>query len=331
MVRNRNLSWMAVGLIAALVTGCGGSGGTSGTATDGSGFSGEIVRVGRQNSSGTYEYFREAVLGKDREFKLGSSDQSGSKDVVEVVAKTPSAIGYSGMGYASDGVKMLAVSKDGGAPVAPSKEAAVDKSYPLGRALYLYSVGEPQGCIKHFLAWCQSPEGQSIVEDMGYVSIGSTPMTDDAPPPAGEIKMLGSDTLVNVAQRWAEVYTQKYPNVNVQASGGGSGVGINQLMEGTIDIATSSREMKDEERGKIAAKGAGEVLETTIGLDALAIYVNKSNPLNSITIAQLAEIFCDDGEITDWSQLGSKKQVATDIQVNEPEGQRKSFSFGQLL
>ena len=200
----------------------------------------------------------------------------------------------------------LALSKDGNAPVKPTKDAAMDGSYPLARALYLYTVGEPNANIKHFLAWAQSAEGQAIVEEMGYVPIEAVPMTDDAAPPDGDVKMLGSDTLVNVAQRWAEVYTGKYPNVNVQASGGGSGVGINQLIEGTIDIATASREMKDKERGKIAEKGLGDVVETTIGRDALAVYVNKGNPHDTISIKTLAEIFGEDGEITDWSQVGSE-------------------------
>ncbi|MCA9150378.1 MAG: substrate-binding domain-containing protein [Planctomycetales bacterium] len=306
MIRKLNFKTIAAGLLLALAAGCGGGSGGSGAPAGDGGFSGEIVRVGRQNSSGTYDYFREAVLGEGREFKLGSSDQSGSKEVVQVVATTPTAIGYSGMGYATPDVKMLALSKDGNAPVKPTKEAAMDGSYPLARALYLYTVGEPNANIKHFLAWAQSAEGQAIVEEMGYVPIEAVPMTDDAAPPDGDVKMLGSDTLVNVAQRWAEVYTGKYPNVNVQASGGGSGVGINQLIEGTIDIATASREMKDKERGKIAEKGLGDVVETTIGRDALAVYVNKGNPHDTISIKTLAEIFGEDGEITDWSQVGSE-------------------------
>ena len=61
----------------------------------------EIIRVSRQSNSGTYAYFREAILGKGRDFKLGSRDMQGSKDVVELVSKTPGAIGYSGMGYAT--------------------------------------------------------------------------------------------------------------------------------------------------------------------------------------------------------------------------------------
>lgn len=132
-----------------------------------------IVRVGRQNSSGTYVYFREAVLGAKREYKLGSIDQSGSKDVVALVGRTPCAIGYSGMAYATPEVKALPVSKKKGEPaVAPTNETAMNKSYPLARALYLYSPGEPKPHIKEFLDWVLSPEGQQIVTSIGYVPVG---------------------------------------------------------------------------------------------------------------------------------------------------------------
>ena len=132
-----------------------------------------IVRVGRQNSSGTYVYFREAVLGTKREFKLGSIDQSGSKDVVALVGRTPCAIGYSGMAYATPEVKALPVSKKKGeSAVAPTNETAMNKTYPLARALYLYSPGEPKPHIKEFLDWVLSPEGQQIVSSIGYVSVG---------------------------------------------------------------------------------------------------------------------------------------------------------------
>ena len=129
-----------------------------------------IVRVGRQNSSGTYVYFREAVLGAQREYKLGSIDQSGSKDVVVLVGRTPCAIGYSGMAYITPEVKALTVSKKKGEPaVAASKETAMNKTYPLARALYFYSPGEPKPQVKEFLDWVLSPEGQQIVSGVGFV------------------------------------------------------------------------------------------------------------------------------------------------------------------
>ena len=104
----------------------------------------DIIRVSRQNNSGTYVYFREAVLGKAREYKQGSIDQSGSKDVVTLVGRTPCAIGYSGMAYATPDVKTITLSKKKGAPaIAPTTATAMDKTYPLARALYLYTRGEP--------------------------------------------------------------------------------------------------------------------------------------------------------------------------------------------
>ena len=130
----------------------------------------EIVRIGRQNSSGTYTYFREVVLGKKRDFKLGSVDRSGSKDVVALVSRTPLAIGYSGMGYQTPDVKVLAVSRRKGEPgVRPTVQNACNRSYPLTRALQIYTVGEPRGAVAEYLGWIYSPTGQQIVVELGYV------------------------------------------------------------------------------------------------------------------------------------------------------------------
>jgi phosphate transport system substrate-binding protein len=135
---------------------------------------GEIARVGRQNSSGTYAYFREAVLGKGRDYKPGAIGASGSKDVVDLVAKTPGAIGYSGMGYAAPGVKMLRISpRKGAAAVAPTLENAKKQQggYPITRPLLIYTAGAPAGQLKAFLDWILSKEGQQVVLELGYVSL----------------------------------------------------------------------------------------------------------------------------------------------------------------
>jgi phosphate transport system substrate-binding protein len=132
----------------------------------------EITRVSRQNNSGTYAYFREHVLGKKRDFKQGSIDQSGSKDVVALVSKTPCAIGYSGMGYKTDDVKWLKVSKKKGEmAIGPSIETAVSGTYPISRPLFIYTPGEPSGAVKDFIEWCNGPEGQKIVKDVGFVPL----------------------------------------------------------------------------------------------------------------------------------------------------------------
>jgi len=129
----------------------------------------EMILVSRQNNSGTYAYFRKAVLGKKRDYKLGTRDMHGSKDVVDLVEKTPCAIGYSGLAYANDHVKMACISKEtGGACTAPSVKTASDRSYPIARPLYMYTNGEPKGEIKAYLDWIMSDVGQCIITKKGY-------------------------------------------------------------------------------------------------------------------------------------------------------------------
>ncbi len=133
-----------------------------------------IIRISRQSNSGTYFYFREALLGENRDFRIGSLDLHGSKDVVEVIGRTPCAIGYSGMGYATSHVKMLAIATDENAPYyAPTLENVLTKSYPIARPLYMYSLGEPTGEIKAYLDWILSVEGQKIVQKLGFVPVES--------------------------------------------------------------------------------------------------------------------------------------------------------------
>ena len=131
-----------------------------------------IIRVSRQSNSGTYEFVRDHVLGKGRDFKLGSRDMQGSKDVVDLVAHTPCAIGYSGIGYGNEQVKSVCIAEKAGAPcIAPTLEAARTRSYPLSRPLFMYTLGEAEGPLAAYLEWIRSPEGQRIVADTGFVPL----------------------------------------------------------------------------------------------------------------------------------------------------------------
>jgi len=131
----------------------------------------EIVRVSRQSSSGTYEFFREHVLQK-KDFKLGSRDMNGSKECVELIGNTKTAIGYSGMGYATPAVKMLRLSTKPGEPsVEPSVANTLNHTYALARPLLVYTLGEPQGEVKRYIDWILSGPGQKIVEENGYVPV----------------------------------------------------------------------------------------------------------------------------------------------------------------
>ncbi len=129
----------------------------------------EIVIVSRQNNSGTYAYFREAVLGKEREFRLGTRDMHGSKDVVDLVEKTPCAIGYSGLAYATSHVKLMCVApNDSTACTVPSVESASDRSYAIARPLMMYTSGEPTGKVGEYMDWIKSDAGQCIILAKGY-------------------------------------------------------------------------------------------------------------------------------------------------------------------
>jgi phosphate transport system substrate-binding protein len=99
-------------------------------------------------------------------------DMNGSKEVVELVGKTPGAIGYSGLGYATPAVKVLKVSrKKGEPPITPSVATVLDKSYPISRPMFMYTPGEPSGAVKKYLDWIHAEAGQKIVEHTGYVPL----------------------------------------------------------------------------------------------------------------------------------------------------------------
>ena len=130
----------------------------------------KIIRVSRQSNSGTYQYFREAILGKKKDLKLGSMDLNGSRESIDLVEKTPCAIGYSGMGYLSKHIKAVCISKTADAKcIFPTLETAMDKSYPISRELYMYTSGEPTAEVKTYMTWTQSDEAKKITINSGYV------------------------------------------------------------------------------------------------------------------------------------------------------------------
>jgi len=132
----------------------------------------EIVVVSRQNNSGTYAYFKSAVLGKGGKYRQGTLDMHGSKDVVDLVEKTPCAIGYSGLAYATDHVKLACIAQSGPDDcVSPSPATASNKTYPIARPLFMYTNGEPRGHIKTYMDWVMSDVGQCIITAKGYAPL----------------------------------------------------------------------------------------------------------------------------------------------------------------
>jgi len=115
---------------------------------------------------------------------------------------------------------------------------------------------------------------------------------------SGTLQVNGSTTVAPVAQAWAEKFHELHPNVDVVVTGTGSGDGIAALINGTTDIAMASRKMKDKERDKID----GTPKEFVVGRDGLAVIVHPSNPVDSLSMAQIKDIFT--GKITNWKDVG---------------------------
>lgn len=113
-------------------------------------------------------------------------------------------------------------------------------------------------------------------------------------------KIKGSDTVLPVSQEGAEVYMKLNPNARVTVTGGGSGVGISALMDGTTDIAMASRSIKFNEKMKISRSGK-QLREAVVAYDALAVIVNPNNPITHLTREQLEAIFR--GKVTNWNQV----------------------------
>lgn len=129
-----------------------------------------IILYGRENSSGTYAYFKEYVL-KNEDYAEATQTLPGTAAVVNAVANDRFGIGYGGIAY-EKGVKAIAVKKDDKTPgVVPSTETVINGTYPISRELYWFFNGTPAGELKNILNWALSAEGQKIAQETDYVPL----------------------------------------------------------------------------------------------------------------------------------------------------------------
>jgi phosphate transport system substrate-binding protein len=130
------------------------------------GADGKIVVISRDTSSGTYEVWEEKVLNKERVFP-GALLQASSGAVIQAISKNKNAIGYDGIGYINETVKPVSINSIKGTP-----ETALDGSFPVSRALYVFTNGWPKGDILNFINFVINPEkGQKYVEEAGFVRL----------------------------------------------------------------------------------------------------------------------------------------------------------------
>lgn len=121
-----------------------------------------------------------------------------------------------------------------------------------------------------------------------------------------KITVKGSDTMVILAQRWAEKYMVAHPDVVIQVTGGGSGVGISALINGATDICNASRPMKPSEFDKLKQRYGTRGVEIKSALDGLSVYVNSGCPVQELSLGQLKDIYT--GKITNWKDIGGPNE-----------------------
>jgi phosphate transport system substrate-binding protein len=130
---------------------------------------------------------------------------------------------------------------------------------------------------------------------LGFIGFAFTPAPE-------RITVKGSDTMVILAQKWAEVYMKSNSNVAIQVTGGGSGVGISALINGATDIANASRKMKPTEMDKLKDRYNTLGVEVACAKDGITVYLHPTNKVKELSIKQLGEIF--KGNIKNWKQVG---------------------------
>jgi phosphate transport system substrate-binding protein len=125
-------------------------------------------------------------------------------------------------------------------------------------------------------------------------------------PAPKKITVKGSDTMVILAQKWAEVYMKSHSSTVIQVTGGGSGTGISALINGATDICNASRPMKQSEMDKLKDRYASLGIEIPCAKDGVTIFLNESNPVKELTIKQLSNIFS--GKTKNWKEVGGPDQ-----------------------
>ena len=221
---------------------------------------------------------------------VDTAEISNSTSVVtQSVAGNDAAIGYISLGSLDDSVKAIKV--DG---VEASVDTVKSGDYKLQRPFNIVTKGELAELPQDFVNFIMSEEGQSIIEEEGYIRTNDSAEAYEASGLSGTITLAGSTSVSPVMEVLADKYKELNSGVTIEIQQTGSGAGIQSTIEGVCDIGMASRELKDEE--------ASEGLESqVIALDGIAVIVNNNNAVEDLTTEQIMKIFI--GEITNWAEL----------------------------
>lgn len=279
---------------------------------------GPITVISREDGSGTRGAFVEIVGVEDENGNdlttTEATIQNQTSGVMQAVGNDPQAMGYISLGSLDDTVK--AVNVDG---AEASAEAIVAGDYPIARPFLLAWNAEEElsEVSADFLNFIHSQEGQTVVEEEGYIAVtesGSQAEGEETEAaeetegasgaaslpnyePAGEglegtIEIVGSTSVTPIMERLAEVYGEYQNGVEINVSSVGSSAGIEAAINGTADFGMSSRALDEDE--------AGQVNSEEIAIDGIAVIVNLDNPVEELSLDTIRSIFL--GEITAWEE-----------------------------
>ncbi|MCR8697014.1 MULTISPECIES: substrate-binding domain-containing protein [Campylobacter] len=252
-----------------------------------------IYPISREMGSGTRGAFvdifdvKKQVGNKKIDATSKKAEVTNSTGVmITTVANSKNAIGYISLGSLNDSIK--AVKIDG---VAPSVENINNKSYSIFRPFNL-AISSDNILVNDFLAYIGSNQARSIIQKAGYIALYDNEFSSLKP--SGKVVVAGSSSITPLMEKLKESYKLVNPNATIEIQQSDSTTGINSAIEKIADIAMVSREFKDSE--------LKSGLKTQIlALDGLAIIVNKSNPIESLSKYSVKKIFT--GEITDWDRV----------------------------
>ncbi|MEQ0488034.1 substrate-binding domain-containing protein [Anaerococcus murdochii] len=256
----------------------------------------DFTVVSREEGSGTRGAFIELV-GLEEEADGSKEDmttqeaivQNSTNAVMQTVSQDAEAIGYISLGSLNDTVKALKIEG-----VEATEENIVNGTYKISRPFNLaFKEAEINDLAKDFLKFCLSEEAQALTLEEGYVPLKDTEKYEPAKV-SGTLTVAGSTSVTPLMQKMAEKYQELNPDAKIEIQSTGSSAGIEAVIDGAADIAMASRELKDEEKDKLAV----EVIAT----DGIAVVVNPASKVEDLTMDQLKQIF--KGELKSTSELG---------------------------
>ena len=296
---------LALVTAAVMATGCSSStddsastGSDNTAATEDTSFSAPISVVSREEGSGTRGAFIELFgieqkndAGEKIDYTTDLAEITNSTSVmITTIAGNKNAIGYISLGSLKNDVKALKI--DG---ADATVENIKNGSYKIARPFNIATLGEDKlsAEAKDFITFIMSNEGQSVIEEKGYISQGASGSYTPAKL-SGKITVAGSSSVTPVMESLKEAYIALNPDVNIEVQQSDSTTGMTSAIEGICDIGMASRELKDSETS------AG-LTPTVIAMDGIAVIVNNENLVSELTSDRVKAIFT--GETENWSEV----------------------------